>query len=109
MSKMSNSGIFSIIHSLNGVALPEPSKEDNLLNSIEIFNNTQYILTIRYSGIESKKVVMSPKQRTSLSLKNGNYRIAASVNASNVRNYAGNENLSAGEYTSEYYIRTRTY
>ena len=37
MSKMSNSGIFSIIHSLNGVALPEPSKEDNLLNSIEIF------------------------------------------------------------------------
>lgn len=78
-------------------------------NSIEIYNNTQYTLIIRYSGVESKKIVLSPKQRTSTTLKNGNYRIAASVNASNVRNYAGTENLTGGDYSSEYYIKTETY
>jgi len=78
-------------------------------NSIEIYNNTQYTLTIRYSGVESKKIVLSPKQRTSITLKNGNYRVAASVNASNVQNYAGTENLTGGDYSSEYYIKTETY
>jgi hypothetical protein len=64
---------------------------------------------VRYSGIESKKIVLSPRQRKSTTLKKGNYRIAASVNASNVTNYAGKENLSGGDYSSEYYIQTQTY
>jgi outer membrane protein assembly factor BamD (BamD/ComL family) len=81
----------------------------SLTNSIDIYNNTEYTLTIRYSGVESKKIVLSPQKRTTISLKNGNYRIAASVNASNVRNYAGTENLTGGDYNSEYYIQTQTF
>lgn len=78
------------------------------VSSVEIYNNTRYTLTIRYSGVESKKIVLSPRQRTTTRLKNGTYRIAASVNASYVRNYAGTENLSGDTYSSEYYIVTQT-
>jgi outer membrane protein assembly factor BamD (BamD/ComL family) len=82
---------------------------DNSTNSIEIYNNTQFTLTVRYSGIESTKIVLRPKQRTTVTLKKGNYRITASVDASNVRNYAGTENLTGGSYNSEYYIQTQTH
>jgi outer membrane protein assembly factor BamD (BamD/ComL family) len=75
-------------------------------NSVEIYNNTGYNLTIRYSGSESKKIILYPKQRLTTTLPNGSYRITASVNAANVRNYAGNETLSGGNYSSEYYIIT---
>lgn len=78
-------------------------------NSIEIYNNTQYTLTIRYSGVESRKIVIPSRKETTITLKSGNYRITASVNASNVRNYAGKENLTGGDYSSEYYIQTETY
>jgi len=77
-------------------------------NSISIYNRTKYTLTVRYSGVESKKIVLIPGERTTISLKFGNYRIAASVNAANVRNYAGSEYLSSGEYSSEFYIKTTT-
>ena len=79
-------------------------------NNVEIFNNTKYTLTVRYSGtLESKKIILLPGQRKSVSIRNGSYRVAASVSLSNVRNYAGNETLSGGDYSSEYYIVTERY
>ena len=79
-------------------------------NHIEIYNNTSYTLTVRYSGsIASKKIVLKPKQKQTFTLQNGNYRVAASVNATNVNNYAGDEKLEGGRYTSEYYIKTESY
>ena len=93
--------------------LPPMSKSSSFShstsNDLKLFNNTQYTLTIRYSGIESKKIVISPHGRTSVTLKPGTYKIAASVSASNVRNYAGTESLSGGEYGSEFYIQTQSY
>ena len=62
-------------------------------NDIEIYNNTKYILTVRYSGVESMKIVLSPKEKKTINLKNGDYRVTASVNAANVTNYAGKEKL----------------
>ncbi len=76
-------------------------------SDVKIFNNTGYTLTIRYSGKESQRIILQPKQRTSVELPNGKYRITASVNAANVSNYAGSEALGGGEYESEYYIVTR--
>jgi outer membrane protein assembly factor BamD (BamD/ComL family) len=93
-------------------ALPPMSKGSSgksynySLNSIDVTNNTQYILTIRYSGPESKKIVLLPNDNTSITLLNGTYKIAASVNASNVSNYAGTEHLTGGQFSSEYYIQT---
>jgi hypothetical protein len=78
-------------------------------STVSIYNNTSYTLTIRYSGSDSRKINILSRQRSSISLPNGKYRIAASVNASNVRSFAGTENLSGGEYDSNYYIQTSRY
>ncbi len=81
-------------------------------NDIEIYNNTTYTLTVRYSGsgsLESKKIVLAPKQKQTFTLQNGDYRVAASVNVANVTNYAGKEKLEGGSYSSEFFIETSTY
>lgn len=76
-------------------------------NTIEIENDTRYVLTVWYSGNTSKKIILNPGQNSTFSLPNGSYKVAASVKASNVTNYAGNENLSGGSYESKFYIETR--
>src|SRR5690606_32212883 len=78
-------------------------------NTIEIHNKTKFNLTIRYSGIESKKIILRADQKRTITLTNGTYRVAASVAASNVQNYAGKESLLGGQYFSEYWIETRRY
>ena len=72
-------------------------------SDIEITNNTSYTLTIRYSGPENHRLIISPNALQKVSLKSGNYRVTASVNASRVSNYAGRESLN-GKYSSSYYI-----
>ncbi|MCM1139952.1 MAG: hypothetical protein NC453_15405 [Muribaculum sp.] len=91
--------------------LPEMDKTSyggGSTSTISVYNNTSYTLTLLYSGKESKKLVLSPNSRGSLRLKNGSYRIAASVSASNVQRYAGSETLNGGGYEVEYYISTTT-
>lgn len=78
-------------------------------NTIEVFNNTTYTLTVWYSGPKSIKVIIPSKQRKSISLPNGNYRVAASVNAQDINNYAGSEKLEGAEYSVDYYIKTTYY
>lgn len=75
---------------------------------VSVTNSTSYTLTLMYSGNESKRLVLSPNSTGSVRLKNGSYRIAASVSASNVGNYAGIESLNGGSYEVEYYISTTT-
>ncbi len=79
---------------------------DELNTQIFISNNTSYNLTVYYSGADSKRVKLPPNGSASMTLMNGNYRVAASVDASNVRKYAGQENLSGGSYRSSYSITT---
>jgi len=71
---------------------------------ITISNDTQYNLTILYSGIESKRIILQPGERSTISLLNGNYKIAASVNAYDVCNYYGVEELTGQHYSVNYYI-----
>lgn len=73
---------------------------------VSVTNRTSYTLTLMYSGNESKRLVLSPNSSGTLRLKNGSYKIAASVNASNVNKYAGIETLNGGTYEVEYYIST---
>lgn len=83
---------------------------NSVINDIEIFNNTIYTLTVRYSGSDlSKKIVIPSKKTMTLRIRNGNYRVAASVDAKNVTNYAGEEKLDGGSYASEFYIVTKRY
>lgn len=74
-------------------------------STVRVSNDTKYTLTLLYSGsVDSKRLVLAPNATQSIKLKNGRYRIAASVNAYNVSSYAGNEELSGGEYSVSYYI-----
>ena len=75
-------------------------------SSITVTNSTSYVLTLLYSGADSKRLVLSPGKTSTIRLKNGSYRVAASVSASNVRNYAGSEQLQGGNYSVDYYIST---
>lgn len=77
-------------------------------SSVSVTNNTAYTLTLLYSGTDSKRLVLSPHSTGSVRLKNGTYRIAASVSASDVSRYAGSETLTGGSYSVEYYIQTAT-
>ena len=78
-------------------------------NEIEIENSTGYTLTVRYSGPESKKIIIQPNETSVITLSNGTYRVTATVNAYDVNNYAGNEILEGEAYSVEYYIKTEEY
>lgn len=72
---------------------------------VTISNDTQYTLTLLYSGIESKRIVINSRGIQNVRLKSGSYHIVASVTASGIRNFAGTEDLSGGNYSVSYYIR----
>jgi hypothetical protein len=74
-------------------------------SSVEITNNTGCELTVRYSGVDAKIIVISVGETRSVSLSSGSYKIAASACGAN---YAGVEDLQ-GEYRSTFYISTRRY
>ncbi|WP_425884815.1 hypothetical protein ACPYIV_20185 [Parabacteroides sp. ASD2025] len=90
--------------------LPKMNREFNDQESsrttITAENRTSYVLTLLYSGPESKRLTINPFRTQSITLVNGHYRIAASVNATNVSPFAGSENLSGGNYSASYYIET---
>lgn len=73
---------------------------------VSVSNDTQYTLTLLYSGASSKRIILSPHSSQTFTLANGNYRIAASVNTSGVTPYAGSESLTGGSYNASYYIST---
>ena len=76
-------------------------------SSITVSNDTSYQLTLLYSGsAESKEIIIPAHGSRTFTLRNGTYRIAASVKASNVRSYYGTETLSGGGYSASYYIST---
>lgn len=88
--------------------MDKTSEGQGKTSNISVYNNTSYTLTLRYSGLESKKIEISSQSRGNITLKNGQYRIAASVNG-NVRSFAGTENLTGDSYNVEYYIVTNRY
>lgn len=52
--------------------------------TVTVKNDTQYSLTLLYSGTESKRIVINSHGSQNVQLKSGSYRIVASVNASRV-------------------------
>ncbi len=95
--------IFSGEHS----TLPEAqlvASDGSGINTIEIENRTDYTLTVRYSGSQSKRLVLRPRSEGSVKLVNGRYRITASVSSSAVVPFAGTQTLEGGTYSSVYYI-----
>jgi hypothetical protein len=71
---------------------------------LNVHNNTTYVLTVRYSGIDSFKVSFRPGEKGSIEVRSGAYQVAASVDAERVRDYAGASVLTGSNYQVEYYI-----
>lgn len=73
-------------------------------STIIVENHTGYVLTVYYSGIDSRTIQVSPDGRGSVTLTNGPYRIAASVPPTNIRPYAGKTQFIGGRYETKYYV-----
>ena len=73
---------------------------------LELENKTGYELSVRYSGPDSKKLVIPKGATQSVSLMPGEYQVAASVSATNVQNFYGKDTMRAGSYSSGFYIQT---
>lgn len=72
---------------------------------LEVENQTGYELSVRYSGPDSRKLVIPKGASQTVSLPPGEYKIAASVTAANVRNYYGTDTMRGGQYSSSFYIQ----
>ena len=97
-----------IFENRNTGQLPSFEKNSSSYSSysvIEIENETQCNLIVRYSGTDTKMIDIPAGAIRSISVSSGTYRIAASACGSN---YAGTENLQ-GNYSTKYYITTTRY
>ena len=73
--------------------------------NMRIENQTEYELTVRFSGVDSKMLVIQKKGTSTIELKAGSYRVAASVAARDVENYYGTDELDGGSYETRFYIK----
>ena len=74
---------------------------------VEIKNDTQYTLSVRYSGSnESLKVTLSANERKTITLPIGEYKIAVTAERSNVRPFYGTNQIQAGRYVESFYIQS---
>jgi len=82
------------------------ARTKSAISEVEIKNSTGYEITIRYSGSDSQKVVISAGKSAIVNLPSGSYKVTASANAARVTNYYGEEELTGGRYSSEFYIQS---
>jgi hypothetical protein len=82
-------------------------KSEGVVAEMRLENETGHELTVRYSGAESRKVVIPPRDSATLTLPPGEYRVAASVKASNVKHYYGLDTVVGGRYSSTFSFRAR--
>ena len=83
----------------------EPSAQSA---QIAIKNNTEYSLTVLYSGPTSRRVVLAPQDTQTVVVAVGSYRVAATVDSASVLPFAGRDDLEGGDYDSIFYITTVT-
>lgn len=72
---------------------------------IELENQTQYELTVSYSGPDSKRIVIPARGTRKVNVGNGHYRVAATV-GHGVIPFAGTEQLDGSYFSSSFYIST---
>ena len=74
---------------------------------IALKNSTSYTIDVMYSGkVQSYKRSIEPNGSTTLSVTPGSYKVVVQAKGSDVRPFYGENDLSAGEYSEEFYIRT---
>lgn len=106
---------YEVTHDFSGEhgsmpAMEKTSYGSGKFSTVTVTNQTAYDMTLLYSGeIESERLVIHSGVTQSVKLPNGNYRISARVNTSNVIPYIGSETFSGGNYSASYYISSSRY
>lgn len=82
------------------------SYNDSGICNISITNDTIYKLTVLYSSKHySYEFTISAGKTKTVSLRAGDYRVVASVNAPNVIDFAGSEKIRGGMASVRFYIK----
>lgn len=99
--------ISNIINNAHG-DIEEPTAETDESNNdysiLDIINNTEYELTLRFSGGEVQSITISPNSQEALSLLKGTYKEAASVSNPGVIPFAGAIYLAKDRYSQSFHI-----
>lgn len=74
-------------------------------STIKIKNDTQYGLSIYYSGPELRQLYIGAGGSSTVDLPNGEYRIAVKADGGNVSDYAGLDAYQGGQYSYSLYIK----
>jgi len=78
--------------------------DESITSTVFIRNNTIYPLTVYYSGTETKGTVIPTNGSATLTIENGEYKIAASVPPNHIRPYAGITAFSGGRYEIGFWV-----
>lgn len=100
----------SIINSGDYGHLPSSQKVSygtGKYSTINLSSRCNRTITIMYSGIKSMKIELPPYGSRSIVLPSSTYKVVAT--SPGVRSFYGTENLTGGDYESEYYISTSRY
>lgn len=81
--------------------------DESTTSTIEIQNNTGYALTVYCSGLESRSVVIPPDKKATVTVTNGQYKLAASVPPSHIRPFAGQTTFAGGQYEIGFWVVQR--
>ena len=81
--------------------------DDSPETTLIIENNTGYTLSIYCSGTDSKSVIIPVDRKASITFKNGQYKLAASVPPSNIRPFAGQTSFDGGVYEIGFWVVSR--
>ena len=74
------------------------------LVNLEVKNDTGSVLTVLYSGAESKRLVVPPGETGTATLAPGSYHVGAVVSDGSARAFYGTDAMQGGEYSSRFYI-----
>lgn len=78
--------------------------DESLTSTVYIQNNTIYPLTVYYSGFQTKGTVIPASGSATITVENGEYKIAASVPPHHIRPYAGKTSFSGGKYEIGFWV-----
>jgi len=85
--------------------IEQTEEDDNSpVSTVVVTNHTEYVLTVYYSGIDSKSVLINPGGRAAVTVTNGSYKVAASVPPANIMPFAGTTQLSGGRYEIGFWV-----
>lgn len=75
-------------------------------STVIVENNTGYPLTVYCSGTDNRTVIIPPDKKAAITIKNGQYKLAASVPPPHIRPFAGQTSFSGGDYEIGFWVVT---